>query len=271
MEPARVTLPRDCAAWLAAGQTMESIRSRLDAKTLGDVRRHMLARRTFLENFLYHPGVGKLFAVWGKRTGLAKAATALRQQIAKDVRSGHQPVSRKTRHLAESFKGHYEALDPVPLVNEAIAFLLSVRSTRRLRRADAPVLAWPWLAVDLVASFQMQALATTWQPAAAIRFLPPLALEGSFQAHPDESYPAMIARLNRFYESQWQRYHRVCGKIPAQTAADIVKHTRWFYRIDVGGEPLIGLATEDGCNIQVVQRRLDGIRRLFDLSPYSLR
>jgi hypothetical protein len=202
---------------------------------------------------------------------LATAATALRQQIAKDVESGHQTVSRRTRHLADSFKGHYEALDPVPLATDAVAFILTICAPRCLARAGEPVLAWPWLAVDLVASFQLHALAMTWTRPVAMRFLPPLAWKGSFQAQPDESYPAMIARLNRFYESQWQRYHRVCGKIPAQTAADIVKHTRWFYRIDVGGEPLIGLATEDGCNIQVVQRRLDGIRRLFDLSPYSLR
>ena len=271
MEPAKVTLPHDCAAWLAAGHTLEAIRSHLNAKTTGEVRCHMLARRTFLEGFLYHPGVGKLFAGWGTRTGLAKVATALRQQIATDVQGGSQTVSRRTRHLADSFKGHYEALDAVPLVNDAIAFLRSFRSPRRLRRADEPVLAWPWLAVDLVASFQMHALATTWGRPAAIRFLPPLALEGSFHTQPDESYPAMIARLNRFYESQWRHYHRVCGKMPAQTAAAIVKHTRWFYRIEVGGESVIGIATEDACTFQVIQRRLDEIRRLFDLTPYSLR
>ena len=271
MGPGKVTLPHDCAAWLAAGHTIESIRSYLSATTMAETSRHMLARRTFLESFLYHPGVGKLFAVWGKRTGLAKVANALRQQVAKDVQNGHQTVSRRTRHLADSFKSHYEALDPVPLVNDAIAFLLSVRSPRRGPRADEPVLVWPWLAVDLVASFRMQALATTWGRPAAIRFLPPLALEGSFHTQPDESYPAMIARLNRFYESQWRHYHRVCGKMPAQTAAAIVKHTRWFYRIEVGGESVIGIATEDACTFQVIQRRLDEIRRLFDLTPYSLR
>jgi len=271
MEPEKVTLPHDCAAWHAAGHTLESVRSRLNATTMGDVRRHLLARRTFLEGFLYHPSVGKLFTVWGKRTGLAAVATALRQQIAKDVQSRPQTVSRRTRHLAESFKGHYEALDPVPLVNDAIAFLLGFRSPRRGPRAGEPVLVWPWLAVDLVASFQMHALATTWERPATIRFLPPLALEGSFQTHPDESYPAMIARLNRFYDSQWHRYHRVCGKMPPQIAAGIVKHARWFYRIEVGGEPLTGIAKEEGCKLQVVEQRLDAIRRLFDLSPYSLR
>jgi len=180
-------------------------------------------------------------------------------------------VSRRTRHLADSFKGHYEALDAVPLVNDAIAFLRSIRSPRRLRLADEPALVWPWLAVDLVASFGMHAPALTWGRPAAIRFLPPLALEGSFHTQPDESYPAMIARLNRFDESQRQRCHKVCGKIPAQTAAAIVTHTHWFSRIEVGGESLIGIAKEEGCTLQVIQRRLDGIRRLFDLSPYSLR
>jgi len=125
MEPARVTLPHDCAAWLAAGHTLEAIRSHLSATTMAETSRHMLARRT-LESFLYHPGVGKLFAGWGTRTGLAKVATALRQQVAKDVQNDHQTVSRRTRHLADSFKGHYEALDLVPLVNDAIAFLRSV-------------------------------------------------------------------------------------------------------------------------------------------------
>jgi hypothetical protein len=129
------------------------------------------------------------------------------------------------------------------------------------------VLVWPWLAVDLVASFRMHALATTWGRPAAIRFLPPLALEGSFHTQPDESYPAMIARLNRFYESQWRHYHRVCGKIPAQTAAAIVKHTRWFYRVEVGGE-CWWHRQEEG-NLQVIQRQPLN-PRLFDLSPYSL-
>lgn len=271
MGPAKVTLPQDCAAWLAAGHTLESIRSHLSTKAMGKVRRHMLARRTFLESFLFHPGVGKLFAVWGKRTGLATAATALRQQIAKDVQSGHPTVSRRTRHLADSFKGHYEALDPVPLATDAVAFILTLRAPRRLARAGEPVLGWPWLAVDLVASFQLHALAMTWTRPVAMRFLPPLARKGSFHAQPDESYPAMIARLNRFYEHQWQHYHRVCAKIPAQTAVDIVKHTRWLYRIEVGGEPLIGIAKEEGCTYRVIQQRLDAIRRLFDLSPYSLR
>jgi hypothetical protein len=117
----------------------------------------------------------------------------------------------------------------------------------------------------------MHALAMTWGRPAAIRFLPPLALEGRFHTQPDESYPAMIARLNRFYEHQWQHYHRVCAKIPAQTAVDIVKHTRWLYRIEVGGEPLIGIAKEEDCTYRVIQQHLDAIRRLFDLSPYSLR
>jgi hypothetical protein len=238
---------------------------------MGEVRRHMLARRTFLESFLYHSGVGKLFAMWGKRTGLTKVANALRQQIAKEVESAHQTVSRRTRRLAESFKDHYEAMDPVPLVNDAIAFILSFNSPRGVPRADESVLVWPWLALDLVASFHMHALATTWGRPAEIRFLPPLAPEVSFKTQPDESYPAMIARLSRFYEYQWQHYHRVCGKIPAKTAYDIGKHTRWFYQIEVGGEPLTGIAKEEGCNYQVVQRRLDEIRRLFDLSPYSLR
>jgi len=269
MGPARFTLPHDCAAWLAAGHTLEAIRSHLNATTMAETSRHMLARRT-LESFLYHPGVGKLFAGWGTRTGLAKVANALRQQVAKDVQNDHQTVSRRTRHLAESFKGHYEALDAVPLVNDAIAFLLSVRSARRLRQADEPVLVWPWLAGDLVASFQIHALALTWGRPAEIRFLPPLAPGVRFHTQPDESYPAMIARLSRFYESQRQHYHKLSGKIPAQTAVAIVKHTRWFYRVEVGGESLIGIAKEEGCNLQVIQRRLDAIRRLFDLSPYSL-
>jgi len=271
MEPAKIVLPRECAAWQAAGHTLEAIRTRLNATTRGEARRHMLARRTFLESFLYHPGVGRLFAVWGTRTGVVKAARLLRQQIANDARSGAPTVSRQTRHLADSFKDHYEALDPVPLVTDAIAFLLSVRSPRGAPGVAEPALPWPWLAVDLVASFQLHALAMTWKRPAAIRFLPPLALAGSFQVHPDESYPAMLARLNRFYDSQWQHFHRGCGKLPAPTVAAIVKHTRWFYLLDVCGEPLIGIARKEGCTYPVIQKRLDGIRRLFDLTPYSLR
>ena len=270
MGPVKVSLPRDCAGWVAAGHTIESIQCDLGTATTADVRRHMLARLTFLESFLDHPGVRRLLAMWGKRTGLTEVADALRQQVAKEVQSAHPTVSLQTRRLAESFKSHYDATDPVPLVNDAIAFILSFGSPRRGPRADEPVLVWPWLAVDLVASFQERVLAMTGRPAQS-QFLPPLASEGSFKTEPTESYPAMMYRLSRFYDEQMYGYHKLRGKIPATMTSDIIKHARWFYRIEVWGEPLIGIAQEEGCTVQVVQRRLDAIRRLFDLSPYALR
>ena len=270
MRPVKGSLPHDCAAWRSTGHTIESIRCDLGTATMADVRRHMLARLTFLESFLDHPGVRKLLAMWGKRTGLAKVTAALNAQIAKDVQSASQTESLQTRRLAESFQSHYEATDPVPLVNDAIAFILRFRSPRRGPRADEPVLGWPWLALDLVASFQERVLAMTGRPA-EIQFVPPLAPGVSFTTQPNESYPAMMYRLSRFYDEQMYGYHKLRGKIPAKTAADITKHARWFYRIEVCGEPLTGIAQEEGCNIQVVWKRLDAIRGLFDLSPYSLR
>jgi hypothetical protein len=270
MGPVKVSLPHDCAAWLSTGHTIESIRCDLGTATMAEVRHHMLARLTFLECFLDHPGVRKRFVMWGKRTGLAKVAEALRGQVAKEVQGAHKTVSLETRRLAESFKSHYEATDPAPLVNDAIAFILSFRSPRRGPGADEPILVWPWLALDLVASFQEGVLAMTGR-AAEIQTHPPLAPGVSFKPDPNESYPAMMYRLSRFYDEQMYGYHKLRGKISAKTASDITKHAQWFYRIEICGEPLTGIAQEQGCNIHMVRKRLDAIRHLFDLSPYSLR
>ena len=270
MRPVKISLPHDCAAWLATGHTMEAIRCDLGTATMAETSRHMLARLTFLECFRDHPGVRNLFALWGKRTGLTKVTAALRAQIAKDVQSGHPTVSLQTRRLADSFQGHYDATDPAPLVNDTIAFILSFRSPRPGPRADEPVLVWPWLALDLVAAFQERVLAMTGRPAES-QFLPPLAPEVSFKTKLTESYPAMMYRLSRFYDEQMHGYHKPRGKFPARPASDITKHARWFYGIEVDGGPLIGIAQEEGSNMQVVRQRLDAIRRLFDLSPYSLR